>query len=274
MKLLVARKKIDKKYCKIDNLQEEVYNIPVDLENNSIPFNPNTKLEKDEWYYIENISLKGYFLDIMDREFSSATLDQLIEIKNTDIDVIAEISDKFVVFQKVTASKVIYSKKFCYFLKNECGIRKEADSIEIAVIPSALYNKIEDRLYFRKFSDITTIFEGIIELYREATDAEVVNFLNLNFVETVNFSADDVKTENRKRISMVQQEMGEWNESERQAIIRYIRDYATDIDYDNGKFVIHDEKELRSLLWGLEQRFYTTIVGGKKYIANSVRSIE
>ena len=107
--------------------------------------------------------------------------------------------------------------------------------------------------------------------------SQVCNFIiqstNLNFVETVNFSADDVKTENRKRISMVQQEMGEWNESERQAIIRYIRDYATDIDYDNGKFVIHDEKELRSLLWGLEQRFYTTIVGGKKYIANSVRSI-
>lgn len=128
-------------------------------------------------------------------------------------------------------------------------------------------------MYFRKFSDITTIFEGIIELYREATDAEVANFFNLNFVETVNFSADDVKTENRKRISMVQQEMGEWNESEQQAIIRYIRDYATDIDYDNGKFFIHDEKELRSLLWGLEQRFYTTIVGGKKYIANSVRSI-
>lgn len=128
-------------------------------------------------------------------------------------------------------------------------------------------------MYFRKFSDITTIFEGIIELYREATDAEVANFFNLNFVETVNFSADDVKTENRKRISMVQQEMGEWTESEQQAIIRYIRDYATDIDYDNGKFFIHDEKELRSLLWGLEQRFYTTIVGGKKYIANSVRSI-
>lgn len=128
-------------------------------------------------------------------------------------------------------------------------------------------------MYFRKFSDITTIFEGIIELYREATDAEVANFFNLNFVETVNFSADDVKTENRKRISMVQQEMGEWTESEQQAIIRYIRDYATDIDYDNGNFFIHDEKELRSLLWGLEQRFYTTIVGGKKYIANSVRSI-
>lgn len=128
-------------------------------------------------------------------------------------------------------------------------------------------------MYFRKFSDITTIFEGIIELYREATDAEVANFFNLNFVETVNFSADDVKTENRKRISMVQQEMGEWTESEQQAIIRYIRDYATDIDYDNGKFFIHDEKELRSLLWGLEQRFYTTIVGGKKYIANSVWSI-
>lgn len=72
---------------------------------------------------------------------------------------------------------------------------------------------------------------------------------------------------------MVQQEMGEWTESEQQAIIRYIRDYATDIDYDNGNFFIHDEKELRSLLWGLEQRFYTTIVGGKKYIANSVRSI-
>lgn len=42
----------------------------------------------------------------MNREFSSATLDQLIEIKNTDIDVIAEISDKFVVFQKLLLLKL------------------------------------------------------------------------------------------------------------------------------------------------------------------------
>ena len=274
MGLLLARKKIDKKYYIVDDIQEETYSIPADICNNSIYFDPNTKLEANEWYYLNDFSAKDYFLCIMNRVISTAEYNRLTEVNNTDIDVIVERRNHFVFFQKITASKVIYSKKFCHFLENGCGIREETDSIEIAAIPSIIYNQIEDKLYFRKFSDLTAIFDGIIELYREASDAEVMAFFNLDFINTVDFTVDDVKTENRKRISMVRQEMGEWTDAERQTVMRYIHEYAIDISYENGRFLIHNDKELRLLIWGLELRFYRTIVGDKKYIANSVRSIE
>jgi hypothetical protein len=35
-------------------------------------------------------------------------------------------------------------------------------------------------------------------------------------------------------------------------------------------FEVGTEDELKMLLYGIEQRFYTTIVGGEKRIANSV----
>lgn len=35
-------------------------------------------------------------------------------------------------------------------------------------------------------------------------------------------------------------------------------------------FEVGSEDELKMLLYGIEQRFYTTVVGGEKRIANSV----
>lgn len=90
MGLLLARKKIDKKYYKVEFYQNDVYDRIKGYEENSIRFDPNTKLERDEWYYIDCFSSTNYFLPIMGESFSSAELDQLKEVKNIDIDVILE----------------------------------------------------------------------------------------------------------------------------------------------------------------------------------------
>lgn len=273
MGLLLARKKIDKKYYKVEFYQNDVYDRIKGYEENSIRFDPNTKLERDEWYYIDCFSSTNYFLPIMGESFSSAELDQLKEVKNIDIDAILEKRQNLLLFQKITPSKVVYSKKFFKVVKDGCDIKEVSDSIDINVVPSAIYNQNSDKLYFRKFSDISIIFDGIIDLYREATDDEVNNFFGLKFINTVDFDICDVKTENRKQILMVQRDMEDWSKSEQNSVIGYIRAYATDLRYENNRFLIHDEKELRLLLWGLEQRFFTTIVGERKYIANSVRNI-
>lgn len=273
MGLLLARKKIDKEYYKVDYYEENIYDKIKDYENNSVKFDPNTKLERNEWYYIESFSNTNYFIPIMSDCFSSAELDQLKEVNNTDVDVIVEKRKNLLLFQKITPSKVVYNKKFFVIVKDGCGVKEVADSIEINVIPSAIYNKDSDKLYFRKFSDISIIFDGIIDLYREATDEEIRQFFDLSFINTLGFNVSDVKTENRKQILIVQKDIEDWNESDKQTVITYIREYATNIIYENGSFLIHDDKELRLLLWGLEQRFFTAAVGEKKYIANSVRKI-
>ncbi len=45
-------------------------------------------------------------------------------------------------------------------------------------------------------------------------------------------------------------------------------------DINDRKFSIKDEERLKHLLWGIEERYYTTRVGGEKRVANSVSKIE
>jgi hypothetical protein len=62
-------------------------------------------------------------------------------------------------------------------------------------------SNLSDILYFRDLSKIKPIFNGIENLFREATDTEVGEFLNKDFIcLSENYSVESVKTMNRKRI--------------------------------------------------------------------------
>lgn len=65
----------------------------------------------------------------------------------------------------------------------------------------AIYDIENDILYFRDLGRIKPIFKGIEELYREATQQEVTDFLSNDFLElTDEYTALKVKSANRKRI--------------------------------------------------------------------------
>lgn len=50
----------------------------------------------------------------------------------------------------------------------------------------------------------------------------------------------------------------------------YIGDYCPGLKVSENSFEVGSENELKMLLYGIEQRFYTTPVGGEKRLANSV----
>ncbi len=62
-----------------------------------------------------------------------------------------------------------------------------------------------------------------------------------------------------------------YSESDKKKIFKYIGKYSANI-YDpvHNIFNIRNEEELKHLLWGIEQRFYTTVVGREKRVANSI----
>lgn len=57
-------------------------------------------------------------------------------------------------------------------------------------------------------------------------------------------------------------------------MLEYIQDYCgghkLNFDKDNGKFEIKTDDELKYLLYGIEQRLYTTPLSQEKRLANSV----
>ena len=132
--------------------------------------------------------------------------------------------------------------------------------------------KSKDILYFQKLSKITSIFKGIDVLYREATDEETRNFLNEDFIKIDNgFSVDKVKTRNRQRIALAIDTLKILKKKERKVLIKYIREYCPDLNQDNtDSFTISSDENLKYLLYGIEQRFYTTEVRSEKRIANSI----
>ena len=52
----------------------------------------------------------------------------------------------------------------------------------------------------------------------------------------------------------------------------YIKDYYPNLNVNNGKAQISNEEDLKNILYGLEERFYTTLISKEKRIANSITS--
>ena len=125
---------------------------------------------------------------------------------------------------------------------------------------------------------ISSIFKGIDELYKEATNDEVEQFLDESFIELSNdYDVNNVSKPNRKRIGLAMATLHAMSADDRTNMLGYINDYCKqklNFDQKNQKFEISTDDELKLLLYGIEQRFYTTPFGQEKRLANSVQALE
>lgn len=62
------------------------------------------------------------------------------------------------------------------------------------------------------------------------------------------------------------------SDPEKQAVYSYTSGYSQ-VVFEDGKFQIETDDDLKFVLWGIQQRFYTTPIGGEKRVANSIISI-
>jgi len=165
----------------------------------------------------------------------------------------------------------LVSKKCILCLGEDFEYNADRREIVINTIPDAIYNKNTDVLYFKRLESITSIFRGIDQLYKEATEEETTQFLANDFIQLKqDYNASKVKTANRKRIALVQKTLESLDADSKRNIFTYIGEYCPELKVSETSFEVGDEEELKMLLYGIEQRFYTTIVGGEKRIANSV----
>lgn len=258
------------KYRKVLTTQSALYE-SVDVEiTTTTPYEPGTALEDGEWFEIPNASSQEYKIDLMKENYTSTDFSSLrqAEVQKTDF-LYATIGD-CIYFQNISKSKLI-AKKAIRFCGDEFEFIPESVEFVINRFPDAIYNKTTDKLYFRKLEAITSIFRGIDQLYVEATDEETTEFLTSDFVQLGDgFDASKVKTANRKRIALARKTLKGLSEDDRNNIFDYIGEYCPDLKTAAASFEVKNEEELKLLLYGIEQRFYTTVVGREKRIANSV----
>jgi hypothetical protein len=253
---------------KVLSTDENLFEVPINLEQ-SINYYSGMLGDSDEWFSLPSFTTKKYCLEFLKRNFSSVDYDTIEPSNFGKIKFLCNYQEKVFCFQRVTASRQLRQKRI--YFGEQCKYEKSSEAIIINDFPDAIYNSERDILYFRKLRDISAIFDGIDELYREATESEVSNFLASSFIELADgFTSFDVKTNNRKKIAMALDTLTHFTDSEQTTVLDYIRDYCPELVAPSDKLTISSEDSLKKLLYGIEQRYYTTPIGEEKRLANSI----
>ena len=266
---ILGKVKRKQKMFRVLETETEVYNTD-ELILNGIDYNPSTLIENEETYQLTDFSQSGYCLDFLTNELNTVEHDQILKVDLKKLSFICTVQDNLYFFQIINSSFFI-SKK--WFSVDELTLETEKPIITINPFADAIYNKLNDTLYFKKLTSAQKIFKGMDQLYKEATEAETQTFLENDFLEvSQDYGAILVTIPNRKRIALVNETLNKLSDNEKIAIYDYTNAYGQ-VTYENGKFKIENDDDLKFVLWGIEQRFYTTQIGGEKRVANSIISI-
>ena len=255
---------------------ETLFEELVVTDDASVDYAPDHNLDEDSWFKIDNFSQQPYCLDILKVDFDSKDYDDLPKAKFKDIAQLYAIQGNNFYFQKITPSLFVTKKMIAF------GEAAELESTEkrlvVNQVADAVYYKAQDKLVFKSLATISSIFKGIDELYKEATKEEVEKFLEEDFIELSDgYDTSKVSKPNRKRIALAMDTLAALPVEERDQMYSYIHSYCEQkltFDKENSKFEINSDDELKYLLYGIEQRFYTTPLGHEKRLANSVQTMD
>lgn len=261
------------KYRKMLSTEEEVFPNFADMVDAAIPYEPGALSEPGEWFQLSDVSHADYTLDVLNSDFDTLDFDTLARAEFSKIGFLFVARHDTLLFQNVTPAKLA-SKKHIWDFGEGYQFQSACNTIVVNSQPDAIYRRDNDTLYFRRLEYITSIFKGIDQIYREATYAETAQFLQSSFIQLGEaYAAENVKTANRKRIALAAQTISNLTAQDRDNIFTYIGGYCPSLKTQNNKFAVGSEADLRLLLYGIEQRFYTTLVGNERRIANSIISL-
>lgn len=254
---------------------ETLFDELVVTDDACVGYAPDHNLDEDSWFKIDNFSQQPYCLEILKTDFDSKDYDDLPKAKFKEIAQLYAVQGDNFYFQKITPSLFVTKKMIAF------GEVAELESTEkrlvVNQVADAVYYKAQDKLVFKNLATISSIFKGIDELYKEATKEEVEKFLEEDFIELADgYDTSKVSKPNRKRIALAMDTLAALPVEERDQMYSYIHSYCEEklkFDKETSKFEINSDDELKYLLYGIEQRFYTTPLGHEKRLANSVQPI-
>ena len=245
----------------------------VDIDiGHCVDYNPDHHLDEDAWFKVENFNQQAFCIDLLQADFDSKDYDDLVKAQFAKIGYIFSLQADDFYFQKITPSLFLKRKMIGF---GEAAEIEESDSrLVINALPDAVYFKNSNTLVFKNLATVSSIFKGIDELYKEATNEEVQEFLDEEFLElTGDLDLAKVSKPNRKRIALAMDTLNNMTDADKDQMLSYVHGYCDQkltFDAGNKKFEIQTDEELKLLLYGIEQRFYTTPLSNEKRLANSV----
>ncbi|MGR5847079.1 hypothetical protein ACTEMJ_05525 [Streptococcus pneumoniae] len=266
--------KVGQIYRKLENTDDisELVAPEIDPEN-SREFDPEIKLEHEEWFYIEiDDEHMSMVKEYGDKFSSTVSLNDVTEEEFSKIDLIfRKVENDGLVFQKITKSKRMVDKsilKWRYRRAERTIIEK---GIELKSENDAYYDG-NNKLYFRSFRTIHSLFKGIDDYYRIASLAEVDE---LKRIDLVAFSDFEIKSNNLKMVAILKDD--EIDLSDTSIISTLLTSYEQypeqDFKVSEGKFIIDTNKRLTSFLKLALGRLYTNPITSHQMEASSARRL-
>lgn len=240
--------------------------------NACVNYNPDHNLDEDSWFKIESFSTYEFCPEIFKVPFDSKDWDDLTKNQFSKISFIFANQGNNFYFQNISPS--LFIRKRVIKFGEVAEIEQSESRLVINKTPDAVYYPNSDTLVFRELSHLTSIFKDIDQLYKEATKDEVESFINQPFINLANdYNEEKVSKPNRKRIGLALNSLKQMTEAQKTEIHSYIQGYCDNklnFDPETSKFEISSDEELKYLLYGIEQRYYTTPFGNEKRLANSI----
>jgi hypothetical protein len=268
MNHLLAKVKRKQKFFRVLAVDDNIYELP--SLDDCVAYAPETLLDEEQLYKVGEFSQSGFAIDFICEEFISTSYSQISNDDVAKLSYLCSVQGDHYFFQIINSNQLIKKK---WFSISELTIEENKPIVTLNKYADAIYDKASDTLYFSKLSSVNAIFKGMDQLYRQATDAETVAFLSSDFLKLKNdFSANSVKVPNRKRIALVIDALKTFNAEQKSEMFQYVQEYAS-VPFVDNAFEIENEEHLKQVMFGIQQRFYTTKWGNEKRLANSVISL-
>lgn len=276
MNTLLAYKSGDGFY-KVLTQTDDIYDSASLVFDHNCEFSEGADLDDDEWFKLSDFDQKDYFLPILGRNIASAEFSQLSENDYDKLGYLMAVQDNgnTYCFQKLTNQSIL-RRKLLQFSQMPV-IRKLTKTILLESLPHAVYKKDEKCLFFKRLSTITSVIPGIEALYREATEEEANAFLSEPFLDSSGqIGVDKISSANLKRLHSASQKLSTLTLKKKERILEYIHKYNKNIPYDeiSKKFTISNNTDLQYFLWGVEERYYSTITNRERRVARSILKLQ
>ena len=270
--------KVGRTYRKLDNTDDisELVAPEIDSEN-SREFNPEIKLENEDWFYIEiDDDHRTMISEYSDQFSNTVSLNDVAESEFSKIDLIFQKGENDdLVFQKITKSKRMVEKSILRWIPNigkpERTIIK--NGIELKSEIDAYFDG-NDKLYFKSFKTIRSLFNGIDDYYRIASQAEVDEFKEFNLVHFV--SDFEIKNNNLKMLAVLKDyDINLDDTNIKHTLLETYGGYPhQEFELDeNDIFQIDSNKKLTSFLKLALGRLYTNPITNDKMEANYAKKL-
>ena len=270
--------KVGRTYRKLENTDDisELVAPEIDPEN-SREFDPEIKLEHEEWFYIEiDDEHMSMVKEYEDKFLNTAGLNDVNEEEFSKIDLIfRKVENDGLVFQKITKSKRMVDKSILKWWGNSRRAERTIieNGIELKSENDAYFDG-NDKLYFKNFRTIRSLFKGIDDYYRIASQAEVDEFKEFNLVSFV--SDFKIKTNNLKMLAVLKDYGIDLNDvAVKSTLLRTYSQYPNqefELD-DNQNFIIDSNRKLTCLLKLALGRLYTNPITHHKMEANHAKKL-